>query len=69
MDAKANGEGLQSLRFELRIERIARGLGRKGGAAGALDMVALRAGSVPKYHDRIADELVDRTTLGEKGFG
>src|ERR1700730_17118618 len=69
MDTEANGEGLQSLRFEFRIERVARGLGRKGGAAGALDLVVLGPGRVPKYHDRIADELVDRTTLGEKGFG
>src|ERR1700730_10094977 len=69
MDTEANGEGLQPLRFEFRIERVARGLGRKGGAAGSLDMVALRAGRVPEYHDRIADELVDRTTLREEGFG
>src|ERR1700736_3207977 len=48
MNAKANGERRQSLGFELSIERVARCLGRKGGATRPLDMIELRMGSGPK---------------------
>ena len=68
MNAKANGERRQSLGFELSIERVARRLGRKGGATGPLDMIGLQMGSVPKHHHRIADELVHSPALGKKRF-
>jgi hypothetical protein len=68
MNAKANGERRQSLGFELNIERVARCLGRKCGATGALDMIGLQMGSIPKHHYRVPDELVDSPALGEKRF-
>jgi hypothetical protein len=40
--AEANCERPQSLGFELSIERLARRLGRKGGATGSLDMIELQ---------------------------
>jgi hypothetical protein len=68
MDAKANTERPQPLGFELSIERVARRLGRKGGATGALDMIELQMGGVPKYHHRVSDELVHSPALDEKRF-
>src|SRR5271155_3331746 len=66
MNAEANGELRQSLGFKLGIERLARRLGRKGGATGSLDMIELQKGSVPKHHLRVPDELVHSPTFGKK---
>jgi hypothetical protein len=68
MNAKANCERRQSLGFELSIERLARRLGRKGGATGSLDMIELQMRCVPKHHHRVPDELIDSPALGKKRF-
>src|SRR5271167_4224030 len=66
MYAEANDERRQSPGFKLSIERLARRLGRKGGATGSLDMIELQMGSVPKHHHRVPDELVHSPTFGKK---
>ena len=58
----------QAFGFEFGVQPLAGGLGCKRRPASARDMVRLWIGSVPEYHDRVADEFVDRAAFGEERF-
>src|ERR1700731_4960674 len=66
MDAEPNNEAWQSLGLELGIECIACRLCRKGGATGALNVVDLWMGSIPKNHHGIPNELVHGPAFRQK---
>ncbi len=69
MDADPDDKSRQPFSLKLYIKCVARRRSGKCRTAGAFDMIVLRTGSIPKYHDGIANELIDSPAFGDERLG
>ena len=68
MNAKSRDERLQPISLEFDVKPLTGSFGREHRSAGARHMVRLRVRRIPKNHNGVADELVDRPALSEERF-
>src|SRR6476661_5317257 len=69
MDADPDDKSRQYFGLKLCIKCVARRRSGECRTAGAFDMVVLRTGSIPEYHDGVANELIDSPPFGDERLG